>query len=61
MKKSMMRKAAPRRLVLTRETLRALDEQSFRHVAGGYTNPDTACIRCRLDASADTCFDCPPE
>ena len=59
MKKS-TKKAAPRRLVLTRETLRALDEREFQPVAGGYTNPDTACIRCFQDASADTCIDCPP-
>jgi hypothetical protein len=59
MKKS-TKKTAPRRLVLTRETLRALDERAFQPVVGGASTPDTICVRCRLDASADTCFDCPP-
>ena len=44
----------PKKLVMTRETVRMLASSEFVHVAGGFDSGDTKCVQALL-ATAVTC------
>jgi hypothetical protein len=67
-KEEQMKKRAFKKIVLTRETLRNLDDKAVRDAAGGITggNPQTCNISCATDATricsnCNTCNTCPAD
>jgi hypothetical protein len=50
-----MKKGAPRKMMLSKETLRNLEDGSMRGVVGASLQPDTCNASCATDVTCVTC------